>query len=145
MSDWLDFLKTTVKLKRKNKKLTFIKKPTQVYVPKQEDEYVAPQVSKIVDNFSKNEKRKFYTQATLDLHGYHEKEAIEAIIHFLKLSKERGYRNVLIITGGSEQDGKVLRKMFIKSVYSELSYLISKITCQPHNTGAFFVKLRKQG
>ena len=144
MSDWLEFLKTTVKLKRKNKKMTFITKPTQVYIQKKEDEYVAPLSSKIVDDFSKNEKRKFYTQATLDLHGYHEKEAIETLIFFLKQSKERGYRNVLIITGGSERDGKVLRKMFIKSVYSELSHLISKITCPPHNTGAFYVKLRKQ-
>ena len=59
MSDWLEFLKTTVKLKRKNKKLTFIKKPTQVYVPKQEEECISLQRGKIVDSFSKNEKRNF--------------------------------------------------------------------------------------
>ena len=58
MSDWLEFLKTTVKLKRKNKKMTFITKPTQVYIQKKEDEYIAPLSSKIVDDFSKNEKRK---------------------------------------------------------------------------------------
>ena len=99
---------------------------------------------KKVDEFSKNEKRTFDAQATLDLHGYTEEAAFAAILNFLDDAYQRGLRNLVIITGGSANNSKTLRNMFLSRVSADFSPLIAKVTCPSDNTGSFWVKLRKR-
>lgn len=144
MTDWDSFLQTTKKLVRKNKKVLFFKKYTEVFIGDIQEETDQGRVTKRkVESFSKNEKKRFMVQSTLDLHGYTSEQAYQLLLDFMNEKMRCGVRDLLIITGGSEQDNKAIRTMFSKMVDNKLSHLIAKITCAPNNTGAFYVKLRK--
>ena len=143
MDKWLEFLATTTKLKRKNKKITFIKRSKEVSWNTDEIKIPIALSQKKVDAFSSREIERFEIDRTLDLHGLTELQAVERLKIFISAALDDGKRNLLIITGGSASDSKVLRKMFIRFVHEEFSHAISRITCQPNNTGAFFIKLRK--
>lgn len=143
MDKWLEFLATTTKLKRKNKKITFIKRQKEVRWNTDEIKIPVALSQKKVDAFSSREIERFEIDRTLDLHGLTELQAVERLKIFISAALDDGKRNLLIITGGSAKDSKVLRKMFIRFVHEEFSHAISRITCQPNNTGAFFIKLRK--
>ncbi len=144
MNEWEQFLSLTKKLERKNKKIIFRKRVRQII---QDDAEIISEYSEkphIVDQFSKNEKRNFIAEATLDLHGYTSKEATIEILEFLNKSYKYNKRNLAVITGGNLSDSKVLRKMFMSMCKHELSHFISKISCPTQNTGMFLIKLRKQ-
>ena len=143
MDKWLEFLASTTKLKRKNKKITFIKRSKEVRWNTDEIKIPIALSQKKVDAFSSREIERFEIDRTLDLHGLTELQAVERLKIFISAALDDGKRNLLIITGGSASDSKVLRKMFIRFVHEEFSHAISRITCQPNNTGAFFIKLRK--
>lgn len=145
MNDWDSFLQTTKKLVRKNRKLLFFKKYTGVFIDDIREEIDQDRVTNPkVESFSKNEKKRFMVQSTLDLHGYTSEQAYhQLLLDFMNEKKRCGVRDLLIITGGSERDSKTIRTMFLKMVDNELSHLIAKITRAPNNTGAFYVKLRK--
>ena len=142
--EWTSFLKTTKKLDRKNKVVICRRRLKGVFLAEDEQKRYKEIDFKKVDEFSKNEKRTFSIHARLDLHGYTEEKAFSAILNFLEDSYQRGFRNLVIITGGSTSDNKTLRKMFVDRVSSDFSPLIAKVTCPSDNTGAFWVKLRKK-
>lgn len=62
------------------------------------------------DNVDKNTARRFRRgemgiEATLDLHGYREEEAYDAVINFIKTSYLKGKRSIIIVTGkGTKRD-----------------------------------------
>lgn len=92
-------------------------------------------------------KGKMPIEATLDLHGYRQDEAHEALINFVKASYGASRRCVLVITGKGRMSEGVLRQKVPGWLQaSDLSPLILKIyTAQPQHggQGAFYIYLRK--
>lgn len=62
------------------------------------------------DNIDKNTAKRFRRgemgiEATLDLHGYTEEKAYEAVINFIKTSYSQNKRSIIIVTGkGTKRD-----------------------------------------
>ena len=143
-NEWTNFIQTVKKLERKNKFIICRKRFKGVFMPVDDQKQYKEIDYRKVDDFSKNEKRSFESHAMLDLHGYTEEKAYAAIMTFLENSYQRGFRNLIIITGGSANSSKKLRKMFVDKISTDFSPLIAKVTCPSDNTGSFWIKLRKR-
>ncbi len=86
--------------------------------------------------------------ATIDLHGYGQGAAREALLHFLKIAYQRGYRCVLAITGKGKQGSGILRARLPEWVDEPpLNGFVLRATRARQadgGEGAFYILLRRR-
>ena len=96
--------------------------------------------------FDRKEKRKFLPERTLDLHGFTQEEAFQALIRFFVNCQQSRVRKVLIITGGHALRNSVIRASFQKWIHESFGNFVSRCAvAEIHHggEGAFYVVLRK--
>ena len=99
-----------------------------------------------LSNFERKEKRKFLPERSLDLHGFTQEEAFQALIRFFANCQQSGIRKVLIITGGHALRNSTIRASFQKWICESFGNFVSKCAvAEIHHggEGAFYVVLRK--
>ena len=99
-----------------------------------------------LDSFDRKEKRNFFPERTLDLHGFTREEAFQALIRFFADCQQSGIRKVLIITGGHALRNSVIRASFQKWIRESFGNFVLKCSVSEiHHggEGAFYVVLRK--
>lgn len=98
----------------------------------------------------KMRKGRMVVDARLDLHGFTQNEAQDALVSFLKRGRERDWRCVLVITGKGFRagDGGVLRARVPDWLNgaSVRPYVVGFTEAQPKDggAGAFYVRLRRK-
>lgn len=91
--------------------------------------------------------RNFQIQRQIDLHGYTQDEAFNALLNFFARCQMDGIRNVLVITGGNAMKSSVLRNSFRKWVKENFSALVVSYTSaklKDGGQGAFYAVVRKK-
>lgn len=93
-------------------------------------------------------KRNKYTQnieiySEVDLHGMTDYEAEEAVINFIKISRDSGFKNVKIITGkGINSVGEPVIKKIVREILLKEKIDFSTAKFQDGGSGAFILKLK---
>lgn len=91
--------------------------------------------------------RKFQVQRRIDLHGYTQDEAFNALSIFLSQCQSDGIKNALVITGGNAMKISILRTSFTRWAKENFSTFIvsySFAKLKDGGQGAFYVVLRKK-
>lgn len=163
---WKEFTKSIKKIDKEEK--ISIKKTKEITI-KEHFETPDIEISKddrdlvlgSFDNIDKNTAKRFRrgefgVEAELDLHGYTEKKAYDAVFHFVKSSYSQGKRCIIIITGkGTRKDDDdiftskgILKERVPQWLNSEelRPYILSYIHPDKKlgGTGALYILLRRK-
>jgi DNA-nicking Smr family endonuclease len=148
--DWDQFCRNVKKLRQRPKIAASKPKPKISISPREQEptsyhniNYTAPP---LCTRAFPQRLRRPAVNARLDLHGYTQAQAQQALLQFLASSRQQGFTWILVITGKGTMSGGGILRTHLPLWLDQLPHLVSgyaQARIEDGGSGAFYVRLKK--